>query len=227
MKNRLLQIALVLSLFCFTQCESQLPDLTFQDWEYIQNPCNGSIEYLDVRNFYEFSTPNGFRIWLYYRPNQNAFFDCNGIPWNIWPPFRIYSPRYAINRGAIGKKTETAKAPSVRAYTRVVDSAGNTVDTSSNIMTINDLTPDNAILFESEIYVNYDNSLYVSTLDIDPSSQVDERDESNNQQGGSFERSASNSGNYFRINAAKTEQELNSQKIRHMRYKNGKVEVVN
>jgi len=227
MKNFLLHLALIFSLFGFTQCESQLPDLTFQDWEYIQNPCTGDTEYLDTRNFYEFTAPNGFRIWLYYRPAQNEFFDCWGVPWNIWPPFSIYSPRYAINKGELGKKTETARSPSVRAYTKVVDPAGNTVDESSIDLIINDLPPDHATLFETNIVVNYDNSAYVNTFEIDPITQVDERDESNNNQGGSFERSSSNAGNYFIIHAAETEKEFNLRKIRYMRYKDGKIEVIN
>lgn len=227
MKNFLLQIALVCSLFVFTQCENQLPDLTFQDWEYIQNPCSGSIEYLDTRNFYRFSTPDGFWIWLYYRPAENKFFDCWGVPWSVWPPFQIYSPRYALNKGEIGKKTETARSPSVRAYTRVVDPSGTTVDESSTDLVINDLPPDQTLEFSTTIDVAYDNSAYVNKFEIDVSAQIDERDESNNEQSGSFERSSSNGGNYFIINAAKTEKELNQQKIRYMRYKDGKVEVVN
>ena len=224
----LILILLVISLCSCENCfeQDEKPDLYWNDYQYIQNPCTGQTEYLNVSRFfwvYNLNNPNYPPIvWLYYRESEQTFNDCFGIPWFIIPGSQMTSNRYMVNKS----DGSTAKSPSARTFVTVKDAVGNETKTEGDVQSFPDLSPGEAIAVETRIEIAKDGSTYLTELVADPLEVIDESDESNNGLSDGFSRSEGAKALPFKVNIP-DESELAKIKTRYIIYRNGVLEIRN
>ncbi|MBR9919413.1 MAG: hypothetical protein GYB31_01145 [Bacteroidetes bacterium] len=230
-------------LFLLTSCDEcslfgdkQAPDLGFSDFDYINNTCTGTQEYVDTRNFYLVPNAqfpfNGYpqEVVLYWQPFQQRFNDCLGYPWylNCDPnfPCNIKSIRFLRNNGS-PTDTETARGPSAQAFVEVTESGGGgTYVDDGPIEKLPDLSPGESTEFLRVIDVNTTGA-YALEFIADPNNEVEERDEANNTLGSAFSKQIRpEEGNYFLVGLP-SEEELKAIEGPYVIYRGGVIEVYN
>jgi hypothetical protein len=239
MKNNISLLLLVLCAYTYSGCDllesGAEPDLTWNAYDNILNPCTGFTEYLDTRNLFfvnNLGFPfNGYpqSVLLYYREFQGGFFDCQGLPWYIVPPTTIVSYRSMTNLSTNGQTTKAAKSPQAQAYTKVVRPDGSTEKYDGPIITFNDIPAGSAQTLETPITITSEGT-YFNSYEADPVQILTESDESNNQQSDNFSRSSSGSLDEARpsfIIRVPSETEFSAIKTRFAIFRNGQIEVRN
>jgi hypothetical protein len=232
-------LLLALCAHLYTSCDliesGAEPDLTWNAYDNVFNPCTGFTEYLDTRNLFfvnNLGFPfNGYpqSVLLYYREFQGGFFDCQGLPWYIVPPTTIISYRSMTNLSTSGKTTKPAKSPQAQAYTKVVRPDGSAEKYDGPIITFNDIPAGSTQTVETPITITSEGT-YFNSYEADPKQLVSESDESNNQQSDNFSRSSSGGLDEARpsfIIKVPGETELSAIKTRYAIFRNGQIMVKN
>jgi hypothetical protein len=205
------------------------PDLAFLDWDYFHNDCIDTTEYLYAPALYWIRNPDSPTgpsfILLYWRADQELFFDCAGKAWYVFPGpgQQLLTYRRFINRPAPWSPTATARAPAAQSFTSVTLSDGSDLPFTGPVVVFPDLAPGQKAQLETSLSVSWAGR-YRVTYEVDPEHDVEERNEANNILTSHFERGQSARPESFVLRNW-SEEELAAAPRPFAVYRDGRIEV--